>query len=206
MSAEQDPTEIAKFQARINEFFVNNFLHSLVVENREKIITLDTNDTGINLTTSTLSIPLRGIEKHYGYDQQLSFDLNVRDIYDFHVLQSGKMDARTDINVKLYVHLEDRSELALDWDLIHARVSFNAIVTDMNIRAHITEINFDQVVQNLCTFGKVDLKMIKNLANTYFSDEEFEILSMLNSRLEHWLTLLIPSNFFGLFKLSNLTV
>ena len=53
------------------------------------------------------------------------------------------MDARTDINVKLYVHLEDRSELALVWDLIHARVSFNAIVTDMNNRAHITEIIFD---------------------------------------------------------------
>jgi hypothetical protein len=48
--------------------------------------------------------------------------------------------------------------------------------------------------------------MIRNLANTYFSDEEFEILPMLNSRLEYWLTLIIPSDFFGVFKLSDLTV
>jgi len=48
--------------------------------------------------------------------------------------------------------------------------------------------------------------MIRNLANTYFSDEEFEILPMLNSRLEYWLTLPIPSDFFGVFKLSELTV
>jgi hypothetical protein len=83
------------------------------------------------------------MEKHYGYDKQLSFDINVRDIYDFHVSESGKMDAKTDVNVKVYVHLDDRVELTLDWDLINATVSFIAMVTDMNIRAHITGANFD---------------------------------------------------------------
>ena len=83
------------------------------------------------------------MEKYYGYDKQLSFDINVRDIYDFHVSESGKMDAKTNVNVKVYVHLDDRVELALDWDLIHATVSFTAMVTDMNIRAHVTGANFD---------------------------------------------------------------
>jgi len=83
------------------------------------------------------------MEKYYGYDKQLSFDINVRDIHDFHVSKSGKMDVKTDVNVKVYVHLDDKVELALDWDLIHATVSFTAIVTDMNIRAHITGAHFD---------------------------------------------------------------
>ena len=77
---------------------------------------------------------------------------------------------------------------------------------DMSVRAHITEAFFNQVTQVSCAFGKVDISLIKNLANTYFSDEEYEILPMLNNRLSYWLTLPIPSDFFQVFKLTNLTV
>lgn len=48
--------------------------------------------------------------------------------------------------------------------------------------------------------------MLKNLANTYLSSEDYEILPMLNDKLERWLTLDLPSDFGGYFKLSDLVI
>ena len=63
-------------------------MHAIVQQNRDFIITLDTYDTGYDLTTSSFSIPFRGIKNFYGEDKQLQFDINVKDIYDFHSIES----------------------------------------------------------------------------------------------------------------------
>ena len=51
------------------------------------------------------------------------------------------------------------------------------------------EMHFEQVMENLCTFGKVDRTLLRNIANTYFSDEEFEIIPLLNRHLADYLTM-----------------
>jgi hypothetical protein len=115
----------------------------LVSEHRDLIITLDSHDTGYSLTSSSFSIPFRGIEKHFGYDKELSFDINVHDLYDFRVSECQTMTLKADLNVKVYVHLDDRVELAAEWDLTHAEASFTVTMDDMNIKAHITKVFFD---------------------------------------------------------------
>lgn len=115
----------------------------MVSEHRDLIITLDSHDTGYSLTSSSFSIPFRGIEKHFGYDKELSFDINVHDLYDFRVSECQTMTLKANLNVKVYVHLDDRVELAAEWDLTHAEASFTVTMDDMNIKAHITKVFFD---------------------------------------------------------------
>lgn len=117
------------------------------------------------------------------------------------------MSVRADANCKVYVHLEDRVELALDVDLLNAFANFTiGIEEGLRIRAHICLIEFDQATQNFSTFGKVDLILLQLFANTYFSSEEYEVLQMLNDRLAGWLTLSLPTDFGGYFRLEKLSV
>lgn len=54
------------------------------------------------------------------------------------------MSVRADANCKVYVHLEDRIELALDVDFFNAFANFTIVIEEgMRIRAHLCLIEFD---------------------------------------------------------------
>jgi hypothetical protein len=135
----------AKAQLSVNSYWIDKFLHAIVQAHQDLIITLDSADTGYSLTTSSFAIPFRGIKKVYGEDKELSFDINVKNIYDFHSFQGEmKMSVRVDANCKVYVHFEDRVELALDVDLFNAFANFTIEIEEgLTIRAHLCLIEFD---------------------------------------------------------------
>lgn len=100
------------------------------------------------------------------------------------------MSAKFDINLKMYVVLNDSTqekELTAEWDLLNCKANFTADVNDFQIRGHLHEAKFDIVNQKYCSFGKIDNILLTNIVNTYFSDERYGLIPLIDKSLA-WLT------------------
>lgn len=124
------------------------------------------------MSTSTMAIPFKGIRAKYGSGKQLSFDAKLVDTYSFNVDEvEQKMNCKADVNLKMFVILDGTRELAAEWDLLNIKVNFTATADDKELRGHLHEVHFDLIKQNYSSFGKIDNILLRNLANTYFSNE-----------------------------------
>ena len=62
----RDETVPSKFQFYLNDYFINNFLNAVNVENRDFVASVGSADIGFEISTSTLAIIFKGIKPKYG--------------------------------------------------------------------------------------------------------------------------------------------
>ena len=85
--------------------------------------------------------------------------------------------------------------------LVDTSFSFTVLVNNMTINAQLGTTNVDKVTVNSCTFGKLSALLLKTELNNFFR----VFTPIINKDLQnHAFT--VPSNIFGIFILSNLTI
>jgi hypothetical protein len=92
-------------------------------------------------------------------------------------------------------------ELATSMTLIDTKFSFTVLVNNMTINAQLGTTNVDKITVNSCAFGNLSALLLKTELNNFFR----VFTPIINKDLQlHTFT--VPSNIFGIFILSNLTI
>jgi hypothetical protein len=92
-------------------------------------------------------------------------------------------------------------ELATSMTLVDTTFSFTVLINNMTINAQLGTTNVDKITVNSCTFGKLSALLLKTELNNFFRI----FTPIINKDLQsHSFT--VPSNIFGIFVLSNLTI
>lgn len=91
--------------------------------------------------------------------------------------------------------------MAASLRLVDTDFAFSALINDMTLAISIQKVNVDSVTILSCTFGKLSALTIKVELNNFFR----LFMPQLNNFLAKK-TITFPSEFFGIFKLTNLTL
>jgi hypothetical protein len=92
-------------------------------------------------------------------------------------------------------------EMAASMRLIDTQFAFSALINDMTLGISLSKVNVDSVNILSCAFGKLSALTIKVELNNFFRI----FMPSLNNFLARK-TITFPSNFFGIFNLTNLTL
>ena len=155
------------------------------------------------LTTDTLEILLPGIVSTYGSGQPVDVFYNVTSLGNFLVSEANEvMSGTATLVLDFYVETVDgTTELAASLQLNDSDFEFNALVSGMDVQIKVTHVNVDSVDVLDTSIGDLSAFSIKVKINNGFRFG----LPLINRGLEsHMIS--IPSNIFGLFLLSDLTI
>lgn len=201
-----DSTQPEQVQAFANTFFVNNLFAELIQENQDFTVTLDSTNTGFNMTTSSLNYALLGIKKFYGPDLPITIDAQLKQIHDFRVREADEtMEALSSVNLKFYVHTPEKIDLAVDLDVVDIKTNFTVIIDEMTLSGNITALNVQDITDNYCSWGSVHVDLLRKLIDDIL-DPTTDVIETLNAFLGKNARLQVPDQFGGVFKLSQLTL
>lgn len=92
-------------------------------------------------------------------------------------------------------------EMAASLRLVDTDFAFSALINDMTLAISLQKVNVNSVTILSCTFGKLSALTIKVELNNFFRLFTPAINNFLAKK-----TITFPSEFFGIFKLTNLTL
>jgi len=85
--------------------------------------------------------------------------------------------------------------------LIDTKFSFTVFVNNMTVNAQLGNTNVDKITVNSCAFGNLSALLLKTELNNFF-----RVFTPIINRDLQTHTFTVPSNVFGIFTLSNLTI
>ena len=156
-----------------------------------------------NMTTTTFNAFLPGIMSYYGPGQPVDIHFEVEELGQFDSQQANdQMSGVTTLTLEFWVETTSGTkEMAASMRLIDTDFAFSALINDMTLAISLSKVNVDSVNILSCSFGKLSAITMKLELNNFFRI----FMPQLNSFLAKK-TVTFPSNFFGIFKLTNLTL
>jgi hypothetical protein len=154
------------------------------------------------ITTSKLNAFLPGIQGHYG-NVPVAVHFSIQKLGDFTVTEANpQMGGITTVTLEFWAQTSlTTQELATSMTLIDTKFSFTVLVNNMTINAQLGTTNVDKITVNSCAFGNLSALLLKTELNNFFR----VFTPIINKDLQlHTFT--VPSNIFGIFILSNLTI
>lgn len=157
----------------------------------------------IQLTTTGLNTFFPGLEAHYGPNLPVDIEYKLERAGDVKMKENDQtMSFDGDMSVKFWVNMANATkEVAVAITAEDFGANFTALINGMDLVANVTSAGLNNIVINSTTFGDLDLKKVAELLN----DGIRLGIPFLNIYLET-LKVTIPSQLFGLFKLSDLVV
>ena len=112
------------------------------------------------------------------------------------------MSGVTTLELQFWVEtVSGTKEMAASMRLIDTDFAFSALINDMTLGIVLSKVNVDSVTILSCSFGKLSALTVKLELNNFFRI----FMPSLNNFLARK-TVTFPSNFFGIFSLTNLTL
>jgi len=150
-----------------------------------------------------LNIGLPGIEKYYGADLPMDCEITLLSVQNITVRQDDTtLSALSAGNFKFYVYKTDGTrELAVELEGYEIYTNFTVLIDQMTLAGNVTGLNVGKIKQISCTFGRIPVTTEKIALNRVLNIFLPEIDAYLNT-----LTLAIPTELFGIFKLSDLVI
>ena len=201
-----DSNQPELYQAFVSAYSIDGFFGSLI----ETIgihgwvnSTMIPSSIPLGLTTDTVDIILPGIKGHYGSGLPVDVRFNVTALGNFLISEANvEMSGDTSLALEFWVEMADGTkEMAADLQLSDIDFKFTALINDMDVALNITKINISSVSVISDTFGKLSALTIKVKLNNGFRIG-LPFLNILLTKFQ----IPIPSNIFGIFELSNLTL
>jgi hypothetical protein len=196
----------SQFQAYVSAYSIDAFFDSLLEITTLKgwfNSTMIPAKAPISLTTTTLNTFLPGIQSFYGANLPVDVHFEILALNNFTVQETKElMGGVTTVVLEFWVETsESTQELATSMTLIDTSFQFTALVEAMQISINLGNVNVDKINVNYCSFGKLSALTLKVELNNFFRFFTPE----LNRKLaKHPVT--FPSNIFGIFTLSDLTL
>lgn len=160
-------------------------------------------DSPVQLTTNGMNTYLPGIEAYYGPDLPVDIKFQVLELGDFTVQENNpNLGGVVTLQLEFWVETAPGvKELATSMTLVDTAFHFTVLVNDMVISMNLGTVNVDKITINYCSFGNLSAFTLKVELNNFFRI----FTPVINRKLaKHPVT--FPSNIFGMFLLSDLTI
>jgi len=195
-----------QYQAYVSSYSIDGFFSSLI-----EVVGIHgwVNATEVpakspfQLTTDMVNKLLPGIVSHYGSGLPVDVRFNVTSLGNFQVSEADEeMGGVATLTLEFWVEQASGvTEMAADLRLNDVLFKFTALVNNMDVSLNITKVNIDSVDVISDTFGRLSGLTIKVELNNAFRIG-LPIMNLILAK--HPIP--VPSNIFGLFELSDLTL
>jgi hypothetical protein len=153
------------------------------------------------ITTGQLNPFLPGIQSFYG-DVPCAIHFSITKLGSFNVLEANpQINALATITLEFWALTSTGPQLATSMTLIDTFFGFTITVNNMTMNLQLATTNVDKITVNSCSFGKLSTLLLKTELNNFFR----VFTPIINSDLAAD-TFTVPSNVFGVFQLTNLTL
>lgn len=187
------------YQNYVSTYSLDGFFGSLT---EETTITGWVNKAySTKITTGELNAFLPGIQGYYG-DVPVAIKFEIQKLGSFSVTEANPMiGALGTITLEFYAMTSTGPDLATSMTLVDTSFGFTVLVDNMTMNMQLATTNVDKITVNSCSFGKLSALLLKTELNNFFR----VFTPIINHDLQnHAFT--VPSNIFGIFTLSNLTI
>lgn len=199
-------THIEKYQAYVSSYSIDAFMSSFleVAAIKGWVNNADLPEkVPFDMTTTTLNAFLPGIMSYYGAGLPVDVHFQVFELGNFDSQEANDiMSGETTLELEFWVEtVAGTKEKAASIRLIDTEFAFSALINDMTLALNLSKVNIDSVTILSCTFGRLSSLVVKTELNNAFRIFMPTLNTILAKR-----TITFPSNFFGIFNLTNLTL
>jgi hypothetical protein len=196
----------SEFQVYISNYLLDSLATSYLTEKGFSFWTKSKDVPAsfpIQLTTTGLNGFFPGLEAFYGPNLPVDVQYSLESLKGFtSAEQDQTLSFHSDMAVKFWVEQANQTtSMAVNFTMEDFFFNFTALIDVMEMRFNVTECTLAGITVNSTTFGKVDLALVAKLFN-----EAIELgIPFFNIYIQKQ-SIKIPSELFGLFELSDLTV